>query len=281
MRCVFRGVPSVLVVGFVISVTGCAGGSSTPTAPSGNPAPSPAPAASPAPSPSPSPGPQPPTGLALAGVSLSESEVESQAQPQGIVSLTTVAPAGGVVVTLSSSDPITVRVPASVTIEGGASTASFGAITTSVSATTQATISASYGGVTRGATLTVRPPVLTALFTVRSPARGVDSCVLGPTDDVDCAIDGTSSRGFVERWHWSYWAGGSALGHTTTTGLSKPRLPTRCAFLEGARGGDNADGSKYIQMTIELVIEDRSGTRSSAVRRAVKLYPDRLCGFSY
>jgi len=281
MRREFRGVMYVAAVGFVISVTGCAGGASTPTAPSGNLAPSPSPSPAPAPSPSPSPGQQPPAALALSGISLSESDVESQAQPQGIVSLTTAAPAGGVTVTLSSSDPIAVRVPASVTIQGGASTATFTAITTTVSATTQATIAASYAGVTHGAALTVRPPVLTAVFTVRSPARGVDSCVLGPTDEVDCAIDGAPSRGFVERWHWSYWTGGAALGHTTTTALSRPRLPTRCAFLEGSRGGDNPDGSQYIQMTIELVVEDRTGARSSAVRRAVKLYPNQLCGFSY
>jgi len=46
-------------------------------------------------------------------------------------------------------------------------------------------------------------------------------------DEVDCAIDGAPSRGFVERWHWSYWTGGAALGHTTTTALSRPRLPPR------------------------------------------------------
>ncbi len=277
----FRGVVSVLAVSFVITLTGCSGGASSPTAPSPSPALSPTPSPTAPPAPAPAPAPQPAPAFGLSAVSLSQSEVESQAQPQGTVTLTGAAPAGGVIVALSSSDPIAVRVPAAVTIPGGASTATFIAITTTVSATTQTTISASYAGVTRGAELTVLPPVLTAVFTVRSPTKGVDSCLLGPTDDVDCAIDGASSRGFVERWHWSYWTGGAALGHTTTTALSRPALPTRCAFLEGSRGGDNPDGSQYVQMTIELVVEDRTGARSSAVRRAVKLYPNRLCGFSY
>ena len=34
-------------------------------------------------------------------------------------------------------------------------------------------------------------------------------------------------------------------------------------------------------MTIELTVEDRVGTRSAPVRRAVRLYPNRKCGFSY
>lgn len=38
---------------------------------------------------------------------------------------------------------------------------------------------------------------------------------------------------------------------------------------------------RYIQMTIELTVEDRAGNRTTAVRRAVKLYPNQLCGFSY
>ena len=41
------------------------------------------------------------------------------------------------------------------------------------------------------------------------------------------------------------------------------------------------DGRLNIQMTIELVVQDRLGNRSSPVRRALRLYPNRLCGFSY
>jgi hypothetical protein len=71
------------------------------------------------------------------------------------------------------------------------------------------------------------------------------------------------------------------LGHTASNAMSRPALPTRCAFLDGSRGGDNPDGTKYVQMTIELVVEDGWGARSAPVHRAVKLYPNSLCGFSY
>ena len=281
MTYLFRGLWSVLAVSFVISITSCAGESSSPTAPSNTPAPSPAPA--PAPSPSPSPSPQPSPAFGLSAISLSQSDVESQAQPLATVFLTSLAPVGGIDVALSSSDTIAARIPTSVTVAAGTSSATFTIITNTVTASTRVTITASYAGVTRTATLTVLPPTLTAVFTVRSPAKGADSCLLGPSSgDIDCDTDGRSSRGLnVERYHWSYFTGPLPLGHTTTDGLSKPRLTNGCAFFEGARGGDNADGSKYVQMTIELVVEDRSGARSGPTRRAIKLYPSGLCGFSY
>jgi hypothetical protein len=80
---------------------------------------------------------------------------------------------------------------------------------------------------------------------------------------------------------WTYWAAGLPIGHTATEARSSPRFNTNCAFFENARGGDDSNGNRYLQMTIELVVEDRIGTRSSAVRRDVKLYPNRMCGFSY
>jgi hypothetical protein len=214
-------------------------------------------------------------------VTLSQSEVESQAEPQATLTLTSAAPAGGVVVTLSSSNPSAARTPSAVTIAAGLSATTFTVITSSVAAATAVTISASYGGATQSAGLTVLPPTLRALFSVRSPAKGADACLLGPTDELDCSLDGASSRGFIERFHWRYWAGVEPLGHTTSNPVSRPALPTKCGFMEGSRGGDNPDGTKFVQMTIELVVEDRWGARSAPVQRSVKLYPNSLCGFTY
>ena len=58
------------------------------------------------------------------------------------------APAGGAVVTLSSSNTARVTVPASVTVPAGATSATFTANTTTVTAFTFADISASYAGTT-------------------------------------------------------------------------------------------------------------------------------------
>jgi hypothetical protein len=107
--------------------------------------------------------------------------------------------------------------------------------------------------------------------------------VLGPeTDEVDCALDARASTGFIEQWIWRYWTvEGSPIGHTTSNAQSRPAIGTRCSFFDNARGGDDAQGNRYIQLTIELVVQDKLGNRSTPIRRALRLYPNRLCGFSY
>ncbi len=78
------------------------------------------------------------------------------------VTLNAAAPAGGAVVTLTSSDPSAVT-PASVTVAAGATSAKFTITTSTVAASTAVTITASYGSVTKTATLTVAPIILSGL----------------------------------------------------------------------------------------------------------------------
>jgi hypothetical protein len=67
------------------------------------------------------------------------------------------APAGGVTVSLSSSDP-TATVPGLVTIPAGSNISpQFTITTTSVTANVSVTVSATYNGVTKTAMLTVTP----------------------------------------------------------------------------------------------------------------------------
>ena len=243
--------------------------------------PSPTPIASPNPS---TPAPTPVPGQAtLASVAINQSSVTSQQQPTGTVSLTGGAPASGAVVTLVSSSPGAVQVPASVTVPAGMTSANFIVSTSTVSTPVSSTITASYAGATRSTSLSVQPPALVASYSVTSPVKGMDGCVLGPeTDEVDCALDARASTGFIEQWIWRYWTvEGSPIGHTTNSAQSRPAINGRCAFFENSRGGDDAQGNRYIQLTIELVVQDKLGNRSAPVRRALRLYPNRLCGFSY
>src|SRR5438876_6210215 len=69
-----------------------------------------------------------------------------------------VAPAGGLSVPLSSSNPAAAAVPASVTVPAGASSASFPVTTAAVSARTTVTLSANINGTSRSATLIVNTP---------------------------------------------------------------------------------------------------------------------------
>ncbi|WP_162179802.1 hypothetical protein [Bryobacter aggregatus] len=78
----------------------------------------------------------------LSGVSLSPSTVASGASSTGTVSLGSPAPAGGILVTLSSSNPAA-TVPASLVIPAGSSTGSFAVATTAVGSNTAVTITAS------------------------------------------------------------------------------------------------------------------------------------------
>src|SRR5207237_811639 len=69
------------------------------------------------------------------------------------------APASGAVVTLLSGNTSLATTPSSVTVPGNATSANFTVNTVAVTASMQVTISASYGGQTQTATLTVNPIV--------------------------------------------------------------------------------------------------------------------------
>ena len=93
--------------------------------------------------------------LALASLTLSPSSVIGGLESStGTVNLTRAAPAGGAIVALFSSNGAA-RVPSSVVIPAGASSASFTVRTSIVLISTSSTISASYNGTTRAATLGV------------------------------------------------------------------------------------------------------------------------------
>ena len=99
----------------------------------------------------------PPAAASLSAVGVSPSSVVGGNTSKGTVTLTTGAPSGGALVSLSSANPSVAAVPASVTVAAGASTASFTVTTSSVAANTSVGITATYGGVSRTTTLTVTP----------------------------------------------------------------------------------------------------------------------------
>jgi hypothetical protein len=95
-----------------------------------------------------------PTGLV--SLTLTPSNIRAGATSIGKVTLTGPAPDGGAVVTLTSSKPIQARLPASVTVPAGARSATFTVSTTAVSKKTLVTVTASYRGLTKPATLTLQ-----------------------------------------------------------------------------------------------------------------------------
>jgi hypothetical protein len=105
-----------------------------------------------------------PAAPSLAGVSANPTQVIGGNSSIGTVTLTSPAPSGGAVVSLSSASGA-VTVPGSVSVGLGASSATFGIATSVVSTPTSTTLSATYGGVTKTTTFTVNPALAPALAT--------------------------------------------------------------------------------------------------------------------
>ena len=98
----------------------------------------------------------------LTSVTVSPISVIGGNSVTGTVAVNAAAPAGGLMVSLASSN-FNVAVPGSVVIPAGATTAQFSVTTHAVPNATTATISAVLGSVTQTASLTVSPPGLASL----------------------------------------------------------------------------------------------------------------------
>jgi len=120
----------------LLVATGC-GDPSTPTSPSTTP-PSTAPA-----------------GATLSRLEVGPSSVLGGETTRATVTLSAPAPASGVAIALSASGT-TATVPSSLTIPAGETSATFDIVTTRVATTTEVTITAQTGGVTRTASLRLR-----------------------------------------------------------------------------------------------------------------------------
>ena len=108
---------------------------------------------------------------ALSAVALNPTSVVGGSTSQGTATLTSAAPSGGAVVSLSSNNTSAATVPVSVTVAAGATGGIFTVGTVSVTASTSATVTGAFGGATRSATLTVTPPAAPASLSALSVSR--------------------------------------------------------------------------------------------------------------
>jgi len=100
----------------------------------------------------------PPGSPTLSSMALNPASVTGGSPSTGTVTLSGPAPSGGAAVSLSSDNTAAATVPASVTVAAGASSSTFTVSTSTVTASAPVTITGSYGGVTKTASLTVTPP---------------------------------------------------------------------------------------------------------------------------
>jgi probable HAF family extracellular repeat protein len=108
---------------------------------------------------------------ALSGLSLSSSTVAGSLNVTGKVSLNGKAPTGGSVVTLTNTNPAA-TVPASVTVAAGTASTSFTIKTVAVASAQTGTVKASYNGVSKSHTLTVRPIGVKTVHLTPNPVVG-------------------------------------------------------------------------------------------------------------
>ncbi len=92
----------------------------------------------------------------LSSLSLNPASVVGGVSSTGTVTLTKAAPAGGALVSLLSSNTALAKVPASVLVPAGASSTNFVVTTVATRKAASVTISASYSGLTRTATLGIK-----------------------------------------------------------------------------------------------------------------------------
>lgn len=131
--------------------------------------------------------PVPPPSSNLSSLTLNPTSVNGGSLSTGEVTLSSPAPSGGTVVSLSSNDTSVASVPTSVTVAAGSAFAAFQVTTKTVTNTTTVKISASQSGVTQqaSASLTVTPPP--------APGPTLTSLTLNPGSE----IGGSTSTGSV------------------------------------------------------------------------------------
>jgi len=114
-----------------------------------------------------------PTGVS--GLNINPVDLVGGASSTGTVTLSSAAPSGGAVVTLSKAfsnggpGTVPVTIPASVTVPAGQTSASFSIGTSSVTATTNVRISAAYNGSTFAADMTLFPLLSYVMFNGNTP----------------------------------------------------------------------------------------------------------------
>jgi FG-GAP-like repeat/FG-GAP repeat len=132
----------------------------------------------------------------LSAVSVNPASVTGGTSSQGTVTLTSAAPTGGLVVSLSSSNTAAATVPASVSVAQGTTSATFAIPTSAVTTSTPVTITASAGGITRTATLTVTPPPQAATLTVTATGRGGERVTSNPAG-INVSVGSSGSASFA------------------------------------------------------------------------------------
>lgn len=215
-------------------------------------------------------------GPQLASLVVSPSTVIGGADTTATVTLTDPAPAGGANVALSSDG--TAVVPAVATVSAGGTSASFTVKTQEVSTPTNASIQASYGGVSAMATVVLtRTGVATANFGVTGPNVTETCTVINNGTGLDCTFNGSTSTapGNITAYTWTWGVIGTPKTQTTTGPVfANPSFS--CSMLPPPPPMP----TESFSMTVTLQIHDDAGNVSAVTTdNGVRLIPQGSCGY--
>jgi|GEM_PF-3838006 len=161
----------------------------------------------------------------------------------GTVSLNGPAPSNGVIVSLTSSNTNAAVVPSSITIPSGQNSAGFTVTTKPVSSSTPVTITASYGGESKTAVLTVAPPKLSSVAINPSEVTGGSSATgtvslngPAPSNGVVVSLTSSNTNAAVVPSSVTIPSGQNSAGFTVTT---KPVSSPTSVTITASYGGDS------------------------------------------
>src|SRR5262249_31994916 len=212
----------------------------------------------------------------LAAIALSApTAVDGETVP-ATVTLTGAAAAGGASVSVSSVPAV--LMPASVIVSAGASTAKFSIATRPGSGVTSVTVSASYGGQSVSAVLSVTSPtVATARFGVSGPTE-TETCEMSSDGrTLLCTFDASTSSapGNIVTYDWSYSVAGSFK--QTTSGAVWKNPTVDCSLMPAPPLPAGNPG--WFTLTVTLAIRDDRGNVAQATDSGARLLPHGACGF--
>ena len=138
----------------------------------------------------------PPSSPSLSALSLSSATVVGGNPATGTVTLTSAAPSGGLVVSLSSNNTVAATVPPSVTVPAGSTSATFTVSTNSVSNSQSSTIIATAGGITRSSTITVQTAFAAANGSISIvPGGNGNGRITSQPAGIDCTLSTNGGSG--------------------------------------------------------------------------------------
>jgi LmbE family N-acetylglucosaminyl deacetylase len=209
-----------------------------------------------------------PPPVSVSSIALTPTSVTGGTPSSGTVALNVAAPPGGVAVALAS-DSAAATVPASVTIPAGATTGAFTVSTSGVAARTVAHLSASSGGTTLTATLSLNPPAVAQLAVSPASVAGGNAStgtvtLTGPAPAGGASVTLSSDNTSAATVPASVTVGAGATSATFPVSTSVVEAPTT-ANLAATYGGATATAALSV---------------TSAVVSALALTPTSVVGGS-